>query len=86
MTLAQFHGQYAHSPIKVMSGYNGKVLARRYDPEKHQQFSEREVISIWSELYTKDSGGWSQSIYPILCVHVNGREEYMQERFKGGIT
>ena len=70
---------FTRSPIKVMSGFNDKVLAKRYDSERHSHIANREVVSIWSEVALSNSGGFSQYIHPIICVHVNGHEEYVKE-------
>ena len=79
MTVEQFHKCFANSPIKVMSGYNGKVLAKQYNPKKHKHISNREICSIWSEIEVRNSSGFTQIIRPILCVYVNGKEEYETE-------
>lgn len=79
MTVEQFHKHFANSPIKVMSGYNGKVLARQYNPKKHKHISNREVISVWSEVEVQNSNGYRQTVRPILCIYVHGKEEYEAE-------
>lgn len=79
LTVEQFYKCFAHSPIKVMSGYNGKVLAKRYNPKKHKHISDREVTSVWSEMEVSKSGGFSQIALPMLCIYVNGKEEYEAE-------
>lgn len=79
MNVGQFYEKFAHSPIKVMSGYNDKVLAKHYDPKKHKHISERNIISIWSEIEISKSHGFSQFAHPILCVYVLGDVEYNED-------
>ena len=71
---------FTHSPIKVISGFNGKVLAKRYDSKRHSHIANREVVSIWSEVEAKKSSGFSQYVHPIICVYVDGHEEYVKEK------
>ena len=59
--------------IKVLSGYNGKVLARRFNPNKHKELGERFVLRIWSEIEVdKLSNNTAQSI---LVCYVEGKVE-----------
>ena len=46
MTVKEF-SEICHSPIKVMSAFNGKVLCYRYKPEKHTEIADREINSVW---------------------------------------
>ncbi len=69
-----------HSELKVLSGYNNKILAYRYNDEKHHEIGEREIVSLWAELKVTNST-FGNSAKPILCCYVNGSKEY-DERFK----
>ena len=81
MTLKEF-GAIAQGNIKVRSAYNGKVLAKRFAPERHANIADREVSTVWAEVEATKSMTFSNIALPILCVYVNGYEEYLQE--KGG--
>ena len=60
--------------IKVLSGYNGKVLAKRFNPKKHATLGERKVIKIWSEF---ESSKYFKSVATtILVCFVDGGNEY----------
>lgn len=63
-----------YSPIEVRSGYNGKVLCRNFDPQKHMEIAKRELLSMWADTKksNNDSSGW---IYTVLCCYVDGRPE-----------
>lgn len=78
MKLKEF-GEIAHGRIKVRSAYNGKILARNFDPERHANIADREVSTVWAEVEATKSAAFSNIALPILCVYVNGREEYFQE-------
>lgn len=71
--------ELAHAPIEVRSGYNGKLLCKRYSSKKHQDVSDREVTAIWTEIRTNCSGGYSSFATPVICVYVCGDKEYEQE-------
>ncbi len=83
MTIKDF-ATITQSPIKVMSGYNGKVLAKRFNAEKHSNIAAREVLSVWSEIEVYKGGGFSQLAHPIICAFVEGSEEYVKERAEKG--
>ena len=71
----------SESRIKVMSGYNGKILCHEYSPDKHKVLSEREVVAVWSEMKVIASvyGNYAKAI---MSVYVNGKEEYDKEHEK----
>lgn len=60
--------------IKILSGYNGKVLCRCYDTVKHKDLGEREVLSLWPDIRISDTsfGNWAR---PLLGVFVDGHIE-----------
>lgn len=68
-----------YSPIEVRSAYNGKVLCRKFDPQKHMEIAKRELLSMWADTKksNNDPGGW---IYTVLCCYVDGRPECERER------
>lgn len=65
----------AQTPLKVMSGYNGKVLCRAFKKEKHEEIGKREVLSVWSEIAVTNSGFHSFAS-STLCVYVCGGKEH----------
>lgn len=67
-------------PLKVLSGYNGKVLAYRYDGsnEKHKSIGQREVTKIATRLNITDSGFGNYAQSELYC-YVSDREEYEKE-------
>ena len=82
MTVLEMFNNYRfRSSLKVMSGYNSKVLCQKFSPDKHLDIGKREVISVWADItVTKVTfGSYAQ---PILCVFVNGSEEYEKEQRK----
>lgn len=83
MTVQELY-KVSRSHIKIMSGYNGKVLCYQYSPEKHKKLSEREILSIWSEVkvITCSGGDYAKAI---ISVFVNGSEEYKKEREKKNV-
>lgn len=74
ISLSELHA-ITRCPIKVMSGYNGKTLAKRYNPNKHKSLSGREVISQWAEVEVAGTG-WNKSTTPVICVYLHGDVEY----------
>ena len=81
MTVKEF-SELTHTPIEVKSGFNGKLLCKRYNAKKHQDISEREVVSIWAEIRANNSGGYSSYASPTICVYVYGGNEYEQTHGK----
>ena len=77
MTVKEF-SELTHTPIEVKSGFNGKLLCKRYDAKKHQEISDREVTSIWAEIRASNSGGYSSYASPAICVYVHGGKECEQ--------
>lgn len=75
-----------HSPIEVRSGYNGKVLCRKFDPQKHMEIAKRELLSVWADT-KKHSNDPGAPVCPVLCCYVDGRPEYeKEEALKDGST
>lgn len=56
MTVKEFYKYGCESDLKVLSGYNGKVLCRRFNPKKHTEIGEREISSYWAEEEVTRSG------------------------------
>lgn len=73
MTVAEL-GMVAQRPLKVMSGFNGKVLCHRFKGDKHQEIGSREVLSVWPEFSVTNSG-YSSHATAILCVYADGHKE-----------
>jgi hypothetical protein len=65
--------------LEVKSGYNGKLLCKRYNGKKHADISEREVTAIWSEIRATNSGGYSSYAAPVLCAYVYGEKECAEQ-------
>ena len=71
--------------IKVLSGFNGKVLCHNYQNKLNQvDVGEREVSTIWPEFKVDSLSGYGRTIRPILKVFVDGKEEYESEILKKG--
>lgn len=64
--------------LKVMSGYNGKILCKNFNSKKHIDIAIREISTIWTEINTTKSG-FSNIAMPILCCYVCGNIEYEKE-------
>ena len=70
-----------HSDMYVLSGFNGKVLARPYRASKHfETIGKRIVIDMWAELKVIKNV-FGNTARPIICVYVDGSVEY-EERVK----
>lgn len=83
MTLYGFYQNYTYSctfDIKVLSSYNGKLLCKNYNPKKHSHLNSREVRSMWPDLVVVKGVLGSSIAKPILCLYVDGREEYEEEQ------
>lgn len=69
------------SRLRVLSGYNGKILCYAYDTTKHAEIGKREISCVWAEItVTKSCFGDYAS--PIMCCYVDGAEEYRKARKK----
>lgn len=68
-------------PIKVLSGYNGKVLCHAFKPdnEKHVAIGEREVSTFWADIKVTKGPLGSSIAQPVLCCYAGGAEEYAKE-------
>lgn len=71
---------YTKSTLKVMSGYNGKVLCHAFKPdnEKHAAIGKREVISVWADVQAV-KGAYGGITRAIFCCYAGGAEEYAKE-------
>lgn len=74
LTVGDF-AKICKTDIKVMSGFNGKVLCKRFDPKKHTEIANREIVSVWSEIEASKSSGYRNFAYTNICVFVNGAKE-----------
>lgn len=72
-----------HSLLEVRSAFNGKILCKKFDPQKHVEIGERELVSMWADT-RKHSNNPSEWIYPVLCCYVDGGPEYEKEALKDG--
>ena len=61
--------------IEVKSGYNGKVLCKRFNEKKHESIADRQVLSFWPEIRIENG----DYCYPIICCFVEGLKELEQE-------
>lgn len=86
MTVNEFFKIYCRSGLKIMSGYNGKILCKRFNPKRHMEIGEREITVVWAEIEVTKPSGCRQSATPIICAYVNGIKEYEKEHLtkKGG--
>lgn len=75
LTVGDF-AKICKTDIKVMSGFNGKVLCKRFNPKKHTEIANREIVSVWSEIEASKSSGYRNFAYTNICVFVNGAKEY----------
>ena len=82
MTVLELFNQCrVRSILKVMSGYNSKVLCQKFIPEKHLDIGKREVIATWADL-TVTKAAFGNYAQPILCAFVDGSDEYEKEQRK----
>lgn len=72
------------SQLKVLSGYNGKVLCYSYDPKKHTEIGEREMLDIWADVRVSNHPFGNIAI-PILCCYASGTKECEAEMLKRGM-
>lgn len=68
--------KYVKCDLEVKSGFNGKILCKKYDPKKHTEIADREVTAIWSEVRMVNGGGYSSMARPVICAFVYGQPEY----------
>lgn len=66
---------YGNGHIEVKSGYNGKLLCKRFNEKKHESIANREVVAIWPEIKVDQKRYCS----PIICCFVDGHEELEHE-------
>lgn len=75
MTLAEF-AKICSAPLCAKSGFNDKILCRRFNPEKHTELGKREVVAVWAEIVATKSIAFTNSAQPVLMVYVDGKPEY----------
>lgn len=73
-----YEGVNFYSLVEVRSGFNGKVLCRNFDPKKHSEIGERELVSMWADT-KKHRNDLGAPVCPVLCCYVDGRPEYERE-------
>ena len=81
MIVKDFFKNHCRCSLKLFSAYNDKLLCKSFNPQKHVELAEREILSIWADVEVT-KGANSKMLYPIICAYVNGRIEYQKE--KGG--
>ena len=75
MKVKEFY-KYIKAPLKIISGFNGKVLCRNYQPRLHdEKFGDRIITNVWSEVEIKDKP-FGNVITPIIVCYVHGDVEY----------
>ena len=83
MTVIEFYEEYCRSSLKIKSAYNGKVLCKDFNPEKHIEVGKREITTVWAEIETSKPRGFGNISRPIMCAFVDGAIEYNKEHVKG---
>lgn len=81
MTVLEMYQQCKiQSNLKVMSGYNGKVLCHNFNPnnDKHKEIGKREILSLWADIVTVGHG-YSSYARPVMCAYVDGVKEWREE-------
>lgn len=69
MTVSEFYnGCNCRSILKVMSARTGKVMAHRFDPEKHEKVGKMQICDVWADLIVTDSG-FGDYCRPIMCCY-----------------
>lgn len=81
MTVREFSQRYCHGTLRVYSGFNGKLLCKNFNPNKHFKTGEREIIAVWAEIVAGKMQGFRQKIEPVTCVYVHGDME-AEERLR----
>ena len=78
MTVKRFESDYSRygERIQVKSGYNGKILCKKFDKKKHIEISEREVVTIEPEISVSDG----KFAHAFITLWVNGEPEYQKEK------
>ena len=71
--------ELCQTTLKIMSGYNGKILCKSFDPKKHINVGEREVIAIWAGFEETKMTGFRTYVCPIVCAYVDGYSERIKE-------
>lgn len=75
MTLAEL-AKMCNTPVCVKSGFDGKILCKRFDSQKHVEIGSREVSTVWAEIKVENTGGFSSYAHPVLMAFVDGSPEY----------
>lgn len=78
MTVYELSG-LTRMPIKVLSGYNDKLLCSAFKPDntKHRAIGERKVHTIWADIKVNKGVLGGSIAQPVLCCYVDGLEEYL---------
>lgn len=76
MTVKELSG-LTRMPLKVLSGYNDKVLCHAFKPdnEKHQAIGERKVSTFWADIKVSKGALGGSIAQPVLCCYADGLEE-----------
>lgn len=84
MTVCEL-SKLSRSPLKCLSGYNGKVLCFEFKEDKHKEIGEREVLSVWADIRVSEHG-YGHWALPHLCCYVDGHKECEEKmaKMKGG--
>ena len=75
MTVAEL-AKLCETPVCAKSGFDGKILCKRFDPQKHVELGRREVTAVWAEIKVENTGGFSSFAHPVLMAFVDGSPEY----------
>lgn len=76
MTVAEFYKYIPLSAtVEVKSGFNGRVLCRNFNLNKHAEIGKREILHIWAEIRTIGDTFCNRAI-PVICMYVDGEVEY----------
>lgn len=75
MTVKEFYEYGCRCDLRVLSGYNGKVICERFDPKKHTEIGEREILSYWADEEITRHGFFVSSRH-FICCSANGAPKY----------
>lgn len=74
MKLCELAEYVKNTTLEVKDGYDGKILCRNYNEDKHAKIGKREVLYVWGEIKTRSIGFGNIGV-PIISVYVEHQRE-----------
>lgn len=76
MTVQALYKVSKYDTIRVVSGYDGRVLCYKFNPDKHPEIASRDIVRVYAGIDSNGSSVNFISAKAYICAVVDGSIEF----------